>query len=71
MLSNIGNFLLFLNVFLGLVIIYFSFQNLKSKSTLISKSIYKTCLFQTTLIIICFFTLVAAFVVSDFSLITV
>ncbi len=71
MLSNIGNFLLFLNVFLGFVIIYFSFQNLKSKSTLISKSIYKTCLFQTTLIIICFFTLVAAFVVSDFSLITV
>ena len=71
MLSNIGNFLLFLNVFLGIIIIYFSFQNLKSKSSSISKSIYQFCLFQSTLIIICFFTLVAAFIISDFSLITV
>ena len=71
MLSNIGNFLLFLNVFLGIIIIYFSFQNLKSKSSSISKSIYQFCLFQSTLIIICFFTLIAAFIVSDFSLVTV
>ena len=29
------------------------------------------CLFQTTLIIICFFTLISAFIISDFSLISV
>ena len=38
MLSNIGNTLLFLNVFLGIFIIYFSFQNLKNNKVLISKN---------------------------------
>jgi len=71
MLSNIGNTLLFLNIFLGIFIIYFSFQNLKNKKVLISKNIYHICLFQSTFIIICFLTLVAAFIISDFSIITV
>ena len=71
MLSNLGNLLLFINVLLGLFIIYFSFQDLKSSNNLISKNIYRLCLFQSTLIIACFFTLIAAFIVSDFSLITV
>ena len=71
MLSNIGNTLLFLNILLGISIIYFSFQNLKNSKVLISKSIYHICLFQSTFIIICFFTLVTAFIVSDFSIITV
>ena len=71
MLSNIGNTLLFLNIFLGIFIIYFSFQNLKNNKVLISKNIYQICLFQSTFIIICFLTLVAAFIISDFSIITV
>ncbi len=71
MLSNIGNTLLFLNIFLGIFIIYFSFQNLKNNKVLISKNIYHICLFQSTFIIICFLTLVAAFIISDFSIITV
>jgi cytochrome c-type biogenesis protein CcmF len=71
MLSNLGNLLLFINVLLGLFIIYFSFQDLKSSNNLISKNIYRLCLFQSTLIIACFFILIAAFIVSDFSLITV
>ena len=71
MLSNIGNTLLFLNIFLGIFIIYFSFQNLKNNKVLISKNIYHLCLFQSTFIIICFLTLVAAFIISDFSIITV
>ena len=71
MLSNIGNTLLFLNILLGIFIIYFSFQNLKNKKVLISKNIYYICLFQSTFIIICFLTLVAAFIISDFSIITV
>ena len=71
MLSNIGNTLLFLNILLGIFIIYFSFQNLKNKKVLISKNIYHICLFQSTFIIICFLTLVAAFIISDFSIITV
>jgi len=71
MLSNIGNTLLFLNILLGIFIIYLSFQNLKNNKVSISKNIYHICLFQSTFIIICFLTLVIAFIISDFSIITV
>ncbi len=71
MLSNIGNTLLFLNLLLGVSIIYFAFQNLKTNEITVSKKIYHICLFQSTFIIICFITLVTAFVVSDFSIINV
>ena len=71
MLSNTGNFLLFLNIFLSFLIIYNSFKCLKIKNNLIFKNIYQISLLQSTLILICFFTLTSAFIVSDFSLITV
>jgi cytochrome c-type biogenesis protein CcmF len=71
MLGNIGNTLLFLNILLGVSIIYFSFQNLRNSKVLISKNIYHICLFQSIFIIICFLTLVTAFIISDFSIITV
>jgi len=71
MLSNIGNTLLFLNILLGISLIYFSFQNLNNNKVLISKKIYHICLFQSTFIIICFLTLITAFIISDFSIITV
>ena len=71
MLSDIGNSLLFINILLGISILYFSFLSLKSSKNLISKSIYNICIFQSTSIIVCFFTLIIAFIISDFSLITV
>ena len=71
MLSNIGNTLLSLNILIGISIIYFSFKNLNNNKILIGKKIYHLCLFQSTFIIICFLTLVSAFIVSDFSVITV
>ena len=71
MLSNLGNLLLFINILLSIFIIYFSFQNLKDNQNLISKNIFHLCIIQSTLILICFFTLIFAFVISDFSLITV
>ncbi len=71
MLSNTGNFLLFLNIFLSFLIIYNSFKCLKIKNNLIFKNIYQISSLQSTLILICFFTLTSAFIVSDFSLITV
>ena len=71
MLSNIGNFLLFLNVFLSILIIYNSFNCLKVSDSKISKNIFKISIIQSTSILICFFTLIAAFLVSDFSLINV
>ncbi len=71
MLSNTGNFLLSLNILLSCLIIYYSYDNLKSVDNLISKKIFKISIVQSTSILICFFTLVSAFLVSDFSLITV
>ena len=71
MLSNFGNILLFSDVLLGLLIIYFSYKDLEGSNILINKKIYQICLFQSTLIITCFLTLVSAFIISDFSLITV
>ena len=71
MLSNTGNFLLFLNILLSSLIIYSSLKCLKIRNNLIFKNIYQISLLQSTLVLICFFTLTAAFIVSDFSLITV
>ena len=70
MLSNLGNILLFLSVILSLSIIYTANRNLKISGE-INKNIFHLSLIQSTSIIICFFVLIAAFIVSDFSLITV
>ncbi len=71
MLSNTGNFLLILSILFTSSIIYQSFACLKKTNDMIFKSIYKISLLQSTTILICFFTLVGAFMVSDFSLINV
>ena len=71
MLSNLGNILLFTNVILSFSIIYNANKSLKTSSNLINKNIFQLSLIQSTLIIICFFTLIAAFIISDFSLVTV
>ena len=71
MLSNTGNFLLLLSILFTFFIIFQSFACLKKTNDMIFKSIYKISLLQSTTILICFFTLVGAFMVSDFSLINV
>ena len=71
MLSNLGNFILTLNVLLSLTIIYLSFSCLNAATNKIYKSIYHINIIQSTTILICFCTLVSDFIVSDFSLITV
>ena len=71
MLSNTGNFLLILSILFTSFIIYQSFACLKKTNDMIFRSIYKISLLQSTTILVCFFTLVGAFMVSDFSLINV
>ena len=71
MLSNLGNILLITNVILSFTIIYFAFQCLKSSDETIFKKVYQICVVQSTLVLACFFTLVAGFIVSDFSLVNV
>ena len=68
MLSNLGNSLLFLNVLLSIIIIFYSLKSVKSSSNIIPSKIFKISLIQTTFVMSCFFTLVAAFIISDFSL---
>ena len=70
MLSNLRNLLLFLNVILSVSIIYAANRNLKISGG-VDKNIFQLSLIQSTSIIICFFVLIAAFIVSDFSLISV
>ena len=70
MLSNLGNLLLFLNVILSFSIIYTANRNLNTPGE-VDKNIFQLSLIQSTSIIICFFVLIAAFIISDFSLITV
>ena len=71
MLSNFGNLLLLLNIVLSCFIIYSSINCLNASGNQIFKIVYKISLFQTTTILISFFTLIAAFIVSDFSVINV
>ena len=71
MLSNIGSTLIFCILSLSLVIIYNSYVDLKIKNQLIKKSIYNFSLFQITATALSFFTLVAGFIFSDFSMINV
>ena len=71
MLSNIGNSILFINLAISLLVIHFAYIDLKKIQSSISARIYNTCLIQCTLIIICFFTLIAGFIISDFSISTV
>ena len=71
MISNFGNLLLFASIVLSLSIIYLSNKNLKLNGNQITKIIFQLSLIQSTIVIVCFFTLIAAFIVSDFSLITV
>ncbi len=72
MLSNVGNGLVIFNVLLGVVIIYYSLSHLKNeKKLIISKNIYSLSLVQCIFSILSFLILIFAFVISDFSLITV
>ncbi len=71
MLSNLGNLLLLLSVLLSILIIYNSYKCLNTPNNFIFKSIYQISILQSTSILVCFFTLIGAFLVSDFSLINV
>jgi cytochrome c-type biogenesis protein CcmF len=71
MLGNIGSTLVFFIASLSLLIIYNSYLDAKTNNQLIKKSIYSLSLFQTTFTILSFFTLVAGFIYSDFSIVNV
>ena len=68
MLSNLGNTLLVLVLLLSFAVVYSSINNLKESGTLVNKVVYNLSLFQSTLSILAFFSLIAAFIISDFSI---
>ena len=71
MLSNIGSILVFSILSLSLLIIYNSYLDMKVINQSIKNSIYNLSLFQTTFTALSFFTLIAGFIYSDFSIINV
>jgi len=71
MLSNIGISLVVSVLILSFLIIYTASLDLKISRQVIKKNIYNLSLFQTTFIVLSFFTLIIGFINSDFSLINV
>ena len=71
MINTIGNFLIILTILLTILIIYYSLIESHPINKKISKVIFNLSLYQVTTVIICFFTLIFGFIISDFSLITV
>ena len=71
MLSNIGNILIIFNIFLTILIIYFSISIVKKKKKLIPNQIFVLSLYQVTATIVIFLALIIGFIFSDFSLTTV
>jgi len=71
MLSNLGNILIIFTVLISGLIINYSVSFLRNNDTTVPKKIFYLSLYQTTLIIVCFATLITGFILSDFSLITV
>ena len=71
MLSNLGITLIVFILLTTISLVYICFFELKKNEKLVSKKIYQLSLFQSTFSILTFFTLIMAFVISDFSLINV
>jgi len=71
MLNNIGVTLIIFILLTTISLVYICFFELKKNENFVSKKIYQLSLFQTTFSILTFFTLIIAFVISDFSLINV
>ena len=71
MLSNLGITLIVFILLTTISLVYICFFELKKNEKLVSKKIYQLSLFQSTFSILTFFTLIMAFVISDFSIINV
>ncbi len=71
MLSELGTIFIVGSLLTSLVIIFFSFKELKISNNIIPSKIYKFSLFQLFFCIGSFFVLLLAYVISDFSLINV
>ena len=71
MLSLFGNSLILISILISILIVLKSILTLNNKASLITININNLITLQTLFIIISFLTLVSAFIISDFSLITV
>ena len=71
MLSNIGNFLIIINILIGVSIIYTTLNYIKKINYIISKKLYYLTIYQSTFTLLTFFILISGFIISDFSLLSV
>ena len=71
MANQIGNYSLLIALFASIFLIFQSSNLIRSKTKNIDSKIFSTLSVQTLMVIISFFTLIYAFIISDFSNVTV
>jgi cytochrome c-type biogenesis protein CcmF len=71
MLSSVGNLLILTNILITISLIFICYNCTINSNKSVPQKIYQLSLFQSTISIITFFTLIVAFIISDFSLVTV
>ena len=71
MLNQIGNYSLYIALFSSFFLLFHSSYSIKNKSKSLDSKIFSALSVQTLMVLISFFSLIYAFVVSDFSNVTV
>ena len=71
MANQLGNYSLYIALFASIIIIFQSSHSIRTKSKNLDSKIFAALSIQTLMVIISFFTLIYAFIISDFSNVTV
>jgi len=69
--NQLGNYSLYIALFASIIIIFQSSHSIRTKSKNLDSKIFAALSIQTLMVIISFFTLIYAFIISDFSNVTV
>ena len=71
MANQLGNYSLYLALFSAIFLIFHSSNSIRNKSKNLDSKIFSVLSIQSSMVLISFFTLIYAFIISDFSNITV
>ncbi len=71
MTNQLGNYSLYIALFVSIFIIFHSSNSIRSKSKNLDSKIFSAISVQSLMVLISFFTLIYAFIISDFSNATV
>ncbi len=71
MANQLGNYSLYIALFSAIFLIFHSSNSIRNKSKNLDSKIFSVLSIQSSMVLISFFTLIYAFIISDFSNITV